>query len=108
MRRALVLAVAVLLVSGLFSSTTAAVGPRGVLYSFDGCHGMLSVANAAGQWMSVFDSHGLLIVEGPVPSEYLHMPCPNHGPDEFGVLLRIRIEDVQFSIDRAQDWNWEF
>lgn len=104
--------VGVLAVLALALSATAGAqrGPAGVKYAALGPDGILSFANATGRSFEAFNAHGLLVQAGVIPGPYHEVPAPNVGPDEFGVVLRVRLHpgDVLFAVDGSEDdWIWE-
>lgn len=81
-------AVAVLGIVILASASSADPQVVGVMYHWDGFDGILTVVNAEGRPIEVFDAYGK-VYEGGVEANPFELPCPNAGPDEEGVILRV-------------------
>jgi len=102
----------------LFASTAQSYSPKaqnpefavGVMYDrFElEPEGILSVANAEGDFVEVFTATGELVWCGVVPAGYFEFPCPNNGEGVEGELLRVFTgSGAQFCIDRDSDWIWD-
>jgi hypothetical protein len=106
MRRAI--AIGLLLVAALLVSSAQATPETGtgVRYSWVGPMGTLEVAHGAGDPFFAWDSNGLLVSAGFVATDYFMWPVINSGPDESGVILRVRVGDAVFVVD-DDSWEWE-
>ena len=88
----------------------AADGERvGVRYVQASQGGLLQIANADGRAYMVWDAFDEPLQKGIARGALYCTHCPNSGPNEEGLLIRVQISpDLEFCIgDSEDDWMWE-
>jgi hypothetical protein len=101
------------LVIALVALAAFAVGPAsaaksgiGVQYCWKGQTGVLTVANAANQLMTVWSGDYSVKTTEWVPTNFYSAPQANKGPAADGSILHIAVDDVVFDVF-DEDWYWD-